>query len=805
MAHTLEELRALRGGTVTTPTSTPTPVATSPRVAQQDTPVADSGDLGRGKYFTGSGLAKFFDILQTPQYASAGLAHSLVKGENIFKGMKEGVQNRQSYSDVLGDMGVKNKYVKAIGGFAGDVLLDPTTYIGLGAVKGVLKKAPILGKGITKIDDAMKVKNLVKRFPLLQDVGGLVSNKFRVAGNTDYLKALDKFNVGKSAVMENAVDLGKNITRSPVDFTYGKYVIKKGDIFPEALQKRITQLLEGAGTGGPGGITMNEALAKLTDPIKEGFQKTGQELVRTKQAGKEVFEKYKGGYLPSYLKEKTEQIGKLNGNKLTTDRFKKRAVSTDWEKFVQNPGYRAGRGLAEEGQNVEIGKFFEQVNKNWAKDTAEKGFKQIPSSQSYGKLAGKHVPDYIYQDIVGMGGIRPGDAGNWGKFLKLYDKGTSMWKAGKTVLSPSQLTRNAISNPILNYMAGGPGTLKTAIPGWRSALTKDAVYQEAKKVGTFAGDFTKTDIQKLLPSQTTDGVLRKSLEKIKAGWNKAVDVGSAIQNKTEEAGKMAQFILQKSKGSTPEQARAMAEKALFNYGDLTPFEKNVIKRIIPFYTFTRKALPLVAETAVKHPNRLSVFKKGETAINNMTPERAGQNRMLPSYLKDAVRIPGTKNKYFNAQYIYPWGGMLGESNLPLGVNIPAYDMASKVISGYDPYYETTLTNSPLKEDMTKAKIDAVGRTLLPAAIAKNLPKPNTITAEKSLGDNLLGQFGLGVYNLDMAKATSQQEYQINDLKAKTTSQIKKAAMMTDKNARDKRIKRLQTNFQNEVKKIMGEL
>lgn len=1002
MAHTLEELRALRGGISPSPTSTsqPAAVATSPRIAKQDTPVANNGDLGRGKYMTGSGLAKFFDVLSTPQYASAGLAHSLVKGENIFKGMKEGVQNRQSYSDVLGDMGVKNKYVKAIGGFAGDVLLDPTTYIGAGAVKGLLKKAPILGKGITKIDDAMKVENLIKRFPLLQNVGGLVSNKFRVAGNTDYLKALDDLVVGKSGVMEKSVELAKNLKIAPEDFTYGKYVIKKGQEIPEIIQKRIEQVLTG-------GITPIEGINKLTQPIKEGFENLANKSVSLGLADRKVFEKNYGKYLPSYYKKYSEGGKALsNANKLNLGNFKKRMSLEDWgnnyikfsggdpkllEKipaetkididgineitsfikkgdwlsardkmvtlseeaqsyikpmiddvlktevknapsdllmlpsstrknfggkrvsdnyvikqtkreiiengkkrtiidrvptyapksnvldselvnsglkvenskkgfsllpskykskitgsvnqssaetlqdylktitpetrklftpdeiatagerarkaagFIESPAYRAGRGLAEEGQNVEIGKFFEQVNKNWAKDTAEKGLKQIPSSKSYGKLADKYVPDYIYQDIVGMGGIRPGDAGTWGKFLKLYDKATSVWKAGKTVLSPSQLTRNTISNPILNYMAGGPGTLRTAIPGWKSALTKDAAYQEAKKVGTFAGDFTKTDIEKLLPSTSTDGVLRKSLEKIKAGWNKAVDIGGGIQNKTEEAGKMAQFILQRSKGKTPEEARALAEKALFNYGDLTPFEKNVIKRIIPFYTFTRKALPLVAETAVKHPNRLTVFKKAETAINNMTPERTGQNRMLPSYLKDAVRIPGTKNKYFNAQYIYPWGGMLGESNLPLGVNIPAYDLASKVISGYDPYYESTLTDSPLKSDMTKAKIDAVGRTLLPAAIAKNIPKPNTVTAEKSLGDNLLGQFGLGVYNLDIAKATSQQQYQINDLKAKTTSQIKKAATnMTDARARDNRIKRLQKNFQEEVKKILGE-
>jgi hypothetical protein len=801
MAHTLEELRAMRGGQVLTPTSNPVTPTATPKLAPVAQPqVNQSGDLGRGKYMTGSKLSKFFDVLSTPQYASAGLADSLVKGKNIFTGMKEGVQNRQSYSDVLGDAGVTNKYAKAIGGFAGDVLLDPTTYIGAGAIKSGLKKIPALAKGFNKIDDVMKVENLVKKFPILQDVGGLVSNKFRVAGNTDYLSALDKLNVNKSSVMESAVDLGKNLKIAPEDFTYGKYVIKKGQEIPEIIQKRITQLLEGSGTGGPGGITMNKTLAAITDPVKEGFQRAGRELVRTKQAPKEVFEKYKGGYLPSYLKEKTKQVGRLGGNKLTSDRLKKRTVATDWEKFVQQPGYRAGRGLAEEGQNIEVGKFFEQVNKNWAKDTAEEGFKQIPASQSYGKLAGKYVPNYIAQDIMGAAGVRPGEFGTGvNNFFKNFDKVQSVWKAGKTVLSQSQQIRNAVNNPIINYMVGGVGTLKNSIPGWKSALTKDAAYQEAKKAGTFAGDFTKHDIEKLLPSQSTDGILKKSLEKIKSGWNKAVEVGGNIQNKTEEAGKMAQFILQRSKGKTPEEARALAEKALFNYGDLTPFEKNVLKRIIPFYTFTRKAVPLTAETAIKNPNRISVFNKGQVAVNNLTPERAGERKMLPSYLKNAARIPGTKNKYMALDYLYPWAGFLGESKLPFGVNIPAADIYNKVVNNYDPYYDSKVSDSFIKSDVNKAKAKAVAQTLLPSVIQKTLLP----SSKKTLSQSVLGNLGANVYDFDMSKFSTSKQYEIKDLQSGMSSLMKKASKIEDPQERARRIKEIQSNFQTQLKTLIS--
>lgn len=813
MSHTLEEIRAMRAGQTATPTPSAVVPTTTPKVPVQTTPnipKVDSGDLGRGKYMSGSLLSKFFDVLSTPQYASAGVADSLVKGKNVFKGIKEGIQNRQSYSDVLGDMGVKNKYVKAIGGFAGDVLLDPSTYIGAGAIKSGLKKIPGLAKGINKIDDVMKVENLVKKVPFLQDVGGLVSNKFRTAGNTAYLDALEKMKQGASMAAEAGADIGQKLIKSPVDFTYGKYVIKAGDIIPDAVQKRISQVIQG-------GVTGNKEIGDIAAPVIEKFKELANKQVDLGLADEGVFQNLYGKYLPSYLKKKSGEGFGLGGNRINMNRFKTRKVPTTWSGFVQSPAYRAGRGVAEEAKNVATGEFFAKVNTDWAKTAEElatlgneaKKYVKLPESKNLGMISGKYVPKYIAQDVAGLNRIPSISRNN---LLKNYDKAVSVWKAGKTVLSPSQQVRNTISNQILNYMVGGPGATRMLPSSVKEYAKKGDIYKEAKNAGLFAGGFNMNEINKFLPSETTDGILKKSLEKIKSGWNKAVDFGGGIQNTNEEIAKLQQFIYQRSKGKTADEAKKLAEKALFNYGDLTPFEKNVLKRIIPFYTFTRKATPLIAETAVKNPSRLTIFKKGETAINNMTPERANERKMLPSYLKDAIRIPGTKNKYFNAKYIYPWGNTFEESNLPLGMNIPAYDMASKIISGYDPYYGQSLTDSPLPEDMTKAKVGAVSRTLLPSfptnIIQKQFPKvfglPDTPTSKKNIGLSLLGAAGFNVYPLDIAKATSQQQYQIKTLQSKITSQIKEAAQMKDTNARDKRIKRLQTYFQSEVKRIMGE-
>ena len=50
----------------------------------------------------------------------------------------------------------------------------------------------------------------------------------------------------------------------------------------------------------------------------------------------------------------------------------------------------------------------------------------------------------------------------------------------------------------------------------------------------------------------------------------------------------------------------------FDYSDLSDFERNVVKRVVPFYTWTRKNLPLMFEMALRKPqvfNRYNSFKK----------------------------------------------------------------------------------------------------------------------------------------------------------------------------------------------------
>lgn len=135
-------------------------------------------------------LTRVFDLLAMGGYVTAGLAKGLIPGNNIsvaegvWGGLKAGnpfgkgyAEGRHTYSEVLGEMGWQptsfvGKVAKGVVGFAGDVFLDPTTYLtgGVSAlVKGTGKAAVAKAGGRMHIATAMKLvknKHIAKKIPI---------------------------------------------------------------------------------------------------------------------------------------------------------------------------------------------------------------------------------------------------------------------------------------------------------------------------------------------------------------------------------------------------------------------------------------------------------------------------------------------------------------------------------------------------------------------------------------------------------------------------------------------------------------
>lgn len=90
------------------------------------------------------------------------------------------------------------------------------------------------------------------------------------------------------------------------------------------------------------------------------------------------------------------------------------------------------------------------------------------------------------------------------------------------------------------------------------------------------------------------------------------------------------------KGGSVHDVVAKVNKFHFNYNDLSSFEQGV-RRVMPFYTWTRKNLPLQIEMMQKNPKVYARFAHAKAEIENQSEA----DPIKPGYFKDlmAVRLP----------------------------------------------------------------------------------------------------------------------------------------------------------------------
>lgn len=231
--------------------------------------------------------------------------------------------------------------------------------------------------------------------------------------------------------------------------------------------------------------------------------------------------------------------------------------------------------------------------------------------------------------------------------VQIYDSMSRTYKKAAYLWNPGHVFRDFQGNVFNNYLMG---------------VTDPMEYAEGLKVLRGAEGFLDTpngqipykDIyEKAQQMGIVDSVMAHELPtltgKTESGYSKAMRKATyATDGWTRTTG----FIHNLKQGQSFEQAAATTKKFLFDYFDLTSFERKVMKRIIPFYTWTRKNIPLQLEVLVKNPR---VFAR----INDVQNAIAGENidwKEKPEYIQDMVGIQ-------------PKG-----SDMYVGMNLPYQDL-----------------------------------------------------------------------------------------------------------------------------------
>lgn len=299
------------------------------------------------------------------------------------------------------------------------------------------------------------------------------------------------------------------------------------------------------------------------------------------------------------------------------------------------------------------------------------------------RLEGFYFPKQIADQLNAVWNRLETDVFNpGGKFMQMVDKLQRMWKSGVTIYSPSHHIRNLNGDIFLSALDG----VTSVTPYRMSAKVIHAYrnrYKAAEDVMNIMDPALKDTLTNVRSGDvlfTTKGGVPVTIEQIYMGAEnqgfllRAADIedlfgsessfgtfgarfapfGGRVHNVATKASelrdhwvRMAHFIdiVRKSKSKNLrdvfQEAGYRVKKWHPDGSDLTGFEQNVMRRLIPFYSWTRKSVPLLIEGAAMRPHITLAFPRAMAAMQEVTGiESEGpanpfpEDQVFPQWLRE---------------------------------------------------------------------------------------------------------------------------------------------------------------------------
>ena len=160
-----------------------------------------------------------------------------------------------------------------------------------------------------------------------------------------------------------------------------------------------------------------------------------------------------------------------------------------------------------------------------------------------------------------------------------------------------------------------------------------------------------------------------------------IQAGRVIGTSIENYSKVTAVITSLKNGKPIKEAIKEAEDALFNYQALTPFEKDFMRRVLPFYTWTRKNFELQLKTLATTPGRTAAQFKFLNGVNESLgePMNGDEQAGIPPWLHDNF---GIKTNSFNN----------GSSSIMTGIGHPLEEFFGR-FSGEEGFLWNSMKNT----------------------------------------------------------------------------------------------------------------
>jgi hypothetical protein len=247
---------------------------------------------------------------------------------------------------------------------------------------------------------------------------------------------------------------------------------------------------------------------------------------------------------------------------------------------------------------------------------------------------------------------------NLGVGIKFFDKFLNFWK-GATLLSPAFHVRNAFGN-WMNMSLAGLNPLEITRytkEAWQEVVKRDEILKKIAAGTASAADEVALassntyvaglasarrgvrDLENLaeLRKYTPDSVNKKLGSGIKGKYDELVQANFKLAERADEVQRLAMFKALKNKGFTDEQAIQRVREVLFDYGKLTGFEKETMKRFFPFYTFMKENFQFQFKNMLQNSGRYKNLFRGYKHYLEEVGDIPAED--MPDYMTGNMWVP----------------------------------------------------------------------------------------------------------------------------------------------------------------------
>lgn len=463
-----------------------------------------------------------------------------------------------------------------------------------------------------------------------------------------------------SKAIEGAAEVEKLLRKSGADDATRSallHAVEKGDstLVPQGLEEVFQKASEIKATNEKlwteaGGATLdNYGLPHVaTDAVKEA-----QPTTNLRGGGKI--------YSPATGQDIHREWVKVDGE---VKNLAKEGIKYDKETgfFFKNVGKETKGGFAAKWEPVAVEQATaKEINEALVKAGKEGIFKEdLPTSLAIGGISsgrkaagetflkatkdkvksdkGLQIIDETYQRLTNNEAV--------GKALKAYDKVLGVWKA-QVLVAPSYHVRNEVGNLWNNYLAGTSPVDYALAAKMQAGKLDDAgkaLMLEMEQQGVTGGAQYGKDITQTIADEIGG-----------ASWNPLSQRfglykgNRALGTTFEDNARIAHYLSKRRQGFSPVEAAKSVDKFLFDYGDLTFIEQNVLKRVLPFYTWASKNIPLQLSEFVKNPGK---FSKAATLQKDIEePISRPNERYMSEYLKNNSPMRIRTNEDGTTEYL----------------------------------------------------------------------------------------------------------------------------------------------------------